>query len=141
MRSGQHMGKIVVTMPNDVSEIPSIQPPQEIKLSSSSTYLLVGGLGGLGKAVAAWMVEKGAKSFVFLSRSAGESAEDKDFLQELESQGCSAIAVRGSVVRIEDIEKAIQVAPTPIAGLIQLSMVLRVGKTRQSLTQMSYSWS
>lgn len=126
MQKGQHIGKIVIVMPEDPMELPATIIPQTMGLSNTSTYLLVGGLGGLGKPIATWMAEKGARSFVFLSPSAGESAESQAFLQELESQGCSAIAVAGSVVEMEDVMRAIEVAPTPIKGVVQLSMTLRV---------------
>ncbi|KAK5996225.1 Highly reducing polyketide synthase gloL [Cladobotryum mycophilum] len=125
MQKGQHMGKIVITMPEVSTEIPAISVAQEVLLSNSSTYLMVGGLGGLGKVVTTWMVEKGARSFVFLSRSAGESAEDQAFLLELRSQGCSAIAVAGSVVDMGDVTRAIEAAPTTVAGVVQMPMALR----------------
>jgi len=35
-------------------------------LRSDASYLLVGDLGGIGRAVASWMVEKGARHLVFL---------------------------------------------------------------------------
>lgn len=126
MQSGKHMGKIVITMPEDAAELPAIKVAPETIFSGTSTYLLIGGMGGLGKAVATWMVEKGARSFVFLSRSAGTSAGSKAFLLELESQGCSALAVPGDVSQITDIERAIKAAPTSMAGVIQMAMVLKV---------------
>ncbi|KAK5997537.1 Highly reducing polyketide synthase gloL [Cladobotryum mycophilum] len=125
MQSGKHIGKIVVTMPEDASNPSAVGADKETILSSSRTYLLVGGLGGLGKAVTSWMVEKGARSFVFLSRSAGKSVEDQAFLLELKSQGCSTVTIAGSVIEMEDVVRCVEAAPTPIAGVIQMSMVLR----------------
>jgi len=74
---------------------------------------MVGGLGGLGKSVARWMVERGARSFCFLSRSAGMSDQDQAFFKELESQGCSVATVAGSVAEMAHVEKAIEISPTP----------------------------
>ncbi|KJZ77319.1 hypothetical protein HIM_03043 [Hirsutella minnesotensis 3608] len=125
MQSGQHMGKLVVAMPDAAKQIPIDHAKRPATLSNTASYLMVGGLGGLGKAVTTWMVERGARSFVFLSRSAGKSADDQAFLRELESQGCRAVAVAGSVVDSADVRRAIQAAPTTIAGVIQMSMVLR----------------
>lgn len=126
MQQGTHIGKIIVEFPEDTSEIPAVAAPSEVSFSGSRTYLMVGGLSGLGKLLASWMVERGARSFVFMSRSAGSSASDKAFLHELETQDCSVIAVTGSVAILEDVVKAINTAPTPIAGVMQLSMVLKV---------------
>ncbi|KAK5991583.1 Highly reducing polyketide synthase gloL [Cladobotryum mycophilum] len=125
MQRGKHIGKIVLSIPEDSQDIPASKATQSLGLSDAATYLLVGGLGGLGKSIATWMIEQGARSLVFLSRSAGKSTQDQDFLRELESQGCRAVALAGDVTKLADIEKAIKMAPTPITGVIQMSMVLR----------------
>ncbi|KAK5991611.1 Highly reducing polyketide synthase gloL [Cladobotryum mycophilum] len=125
MKMGQHMGKIIIAFPDDSREIPSIKAPQPSLFSSTATYLLVGGLGGIGKAITTWLVENGARSFVFLSRSAGKPAEDQAFIRELEYQSCCAITVAGSVGELADVQSAVQSAPTPIAGVFQMSMALR----------------
>ncbi|PHH89840.1 hypothetical protein CDD83_5136 [Cordyceps sp. RAO-2017] len=130
MQRGQHLGKLVISMPG-LEETKQMTTTAFARpgaaLSDNFTYFMVGGLGGLGKAVTRWMVERGARHFVFLSRSAGQTSEDQEFLQELESQGCHAVAVAGSVVEQADVERAIQAATTPIAGVVHLSMVLRDG--------------
>lgn len=126
MQKGQHTGKIIVTLPEAKDDIPATLSTQGVKLSPTATYLMIGGLGGLGKAVVSWMVVHGATSFVFLSRSAGKRAEDQAFFRELESQGCRAVAVAGSVAEMEDVQRAVGSAPTPIAGVFQMSMVSRV---------------
>lgn len=126
MQGGTHIGKIVVRMPNpgQLTAVGHLSP--SLRLSDRRTFLLVGGLGGLGKAVATWAVERGAHSFVFLSRSAGKGQKDQDFIRELESQGCQCVAVAGSVADKADVRRAIDAAPSPIAGVIQMSMVLKV---------------
>lgn len=128
MQKGQHTGKIIVTLPEVQDNIPATLSTQRVTLSPTATYLMIGGLGGLGKAVVSWMVERGATSFLFLSRSAGKQAEDQAFFRELESQGCRAVAVAGSVTKMEDVQRAVGIAPTPIAGVLQMSMVARVSR-------------
>ncbi|RDA88606.1 hypothetical protein CP532_5867 [Ophiocordyceps camponoti-leonardi (nom. inval.)] len=53
------------------------------------------------------------------------SSKSQAFIQELESQGCLVTVVAGSVAEFPDVQKAVAAAPTPIRGVIQLSMVLR----------------
>lgn len=90
------------------------------------SYLLVGGFGGLGRSVATWMVEHGARSLVFLSRSAA-SPDNAQFVKELEGYpGCTVTTVSGDVSKDEDVLKTIKAAPKPLAGVLQLSLVLRV---------------
>lgn len=45
MQGGQHMGKIVVAMPERAAEIAAARAPQQLALSGEATYFLVGGLG------------------------------------------------------------------------------------------------
>ncbi|KAK5987506.1 Highly reducing polyketide synthase gloL [Cladobotryum mycophilum] len=54
-----------------------------------------------------------------------KTGQHMGFLRELESQGCQAIPAVGSVSEMADVKRAIQMAPTRIAGVIQMSMVLR----------------
>lgn len=126
MQTGQHMGKIVVKMPESSSVLPVSRINRTVCLSSDASFLLVGGLGGLGRAVATWMVEKGARHFVFLSRSAGLSSQDKAFIKELESQDCTATAVTGDVANLLDVRRAVAACSNRIEGVIQMSMVLKV---------------
>ncbi|KAJ4346503.1 uncharacterized protein N0V89_010432 [Didymosphaeria variabile] len=125
MQKGQHIGKIVINMPRSAQELQAQPQYQETRFSADTSYLLVGGLGGLGRAVSTWMVEQGARHLVYLSRSAGSTPEDTAFFKELEAQGCKAIAISGSVYSEEDVKRAIAQAERPIAGVIQLSMVLK----------------
>jgi len=70
---------------------------------------------------------KGARNFVFLSRSAGISDADQNFIKYLESYACRAIPIAGSVINASDVQRAIAAAATPIAGVTQMSMLVRVG--------------
>ena len=126
MQKGQHIGKIVVRMPTPAHDLPSTSKIQDLVLRPDVSYLLVGGLGGLGKSVSSWMVEKGAKHLLFLSRSAGESTKDRLFIDELASQKCSVQVFAGSVADLEDVKNVVENAGRPIAGVLQMSMVLRV---------------
>lgn len=127
MQKGTHIGKIVVTMPEDTSALSAASIRQEAQFRNDRSYLLVGGLGGLGKAISSWMVDRGARSLVYLSRSAGQSAEDQLFFQELKTQGCDAVALAGSVNIMADVEQALALAPKRLGGILQMSMVLRDG--------------
>ncbi|GLA46024.1 putative PKS/NRPS-like protein biosynthetic cluster [Aspergillus niger] len=137
MQQGSHMGKILIRMPSDPMELaPTSQPP--VSFSPNKSYLLVGGLGGVGRSVALWMVQRGARHLVILSRSAGQSDSDRDFILDLEEQGCHVICVAGSVATAADVESAIARCPRPLAGILQMSAVLR----DQSFAKMTYDeWS
>jgi hypothetical protein len=126
LQNGDHIGKAVVAIPSNMSEIPSIPGPQECQLDPEACYLLTGGTGGLGKSIATWMVEQGARELVLLSRSAGKSEADQAFFAELNTMGCKVTGVAGRAEVPEDIERAISSASKPIKGVVHLAMVLRV---------------
>lgn len=101
---------------------------RRINFDPEATYLLSGGVGGLGKPIALWLAERGVKNMTFLSRSAGKSEESKKLFQEIESMGCAVTAVAGSVDDAKDVERAIAASKAPIKGVFQLAMVLKVSK-------------
>ena len=67
MRSARHLGKIVVTNP----------PVKDGRLRPDRTYLVTGGLGGIGCAVAEWLAERGAGNIVLNGRRAPDEAAEK----------------------------------------------------------------
>lgn len=126
MQKGQHIGKILVKMPQRHEALLSTPARRKHIFPADGTYLLVGGLGNLGKLIASWMVEHGAKNFVFLGRSAGQTRDDQGFMEELDLLGCKSLAVVGDVTKLEDVKRAINSAPSKIRGVFQLSLELRV---------------
>ena len=126
MQKGQHIGKIVVQMAMHAHELQSTAKIPELVLNPDASYLLIGGLGGLGQSISSWMVEKGAKHLLFLSRSAGKSKKDQAFINELISQKCSVQVFAGSVANLQDVKNVVENAGRTIAGVLQMSMILKV---------------
>ncbi len=126
LQDGDRIGKVILKMPQDNATISGIRSTGTYSLDPKGSYLLAGGLGGLGRSIAIWMVEHGARSLIFLSRSAGLNERDQAFFKELVSMRCAVSAVVGMTQNMEDVMKAIASAPSPIKGVIQLAMVLRV---------------
>ncbi|KAK4206787.1 hypothetical protein QBC37DRAFT_457526 [Rhypophila decipiens] len=115
---------IVITMPaNNALGIEAEAAPQSFHARSDAAYLLTGGLGGLGKSISTWLVERGARYLVFLSRSATNPSHDA-FFQELACLGCTAIPVSGDVTNYDDVVRAIKTTSKPICGVLHASMVL-----------------
>jgi NAD(P)-dependent dehydrogenase (short-subunit alcohol dehydrogenase family) len=97
----------------------------KVELDGSASYLLVGGLGVLGRSMSVWMVQHGARNLTFLSGSAGSGKHNADFVREIQSMGCLVRLVRGDVTDAEDVAGAIDGTLAPLKGIIQMSMVLR----------------
>ncbi|KAH8427769.1 uncharacterized protein LDX57_005476 [Aspergillus melleus] len=126
MQRGTHIGKLTVRMPDDLKDLPCAARHPDLPLHEDASYLLVGGLGGVGRSIASWLVENGAKHIVFLSRS-GRSEKTEHFIQELEVLGCQVQVFKGSVANFDDVQQVATQAEKPIRGAIQLSMALQVG--------------
>ncbi|KAI9742970.1 MAG: hypothetical protein M1818_003265 [Claussenomyces sp. TS43310] len=90
-----------------------------------SSYIVTGGLGGLGRAICSWMAERGAQFITTVSRSAGRSTEDKSFITEMKSMGCVLTPIAGPIQDFEVVKSAVTQSPKPIKGVIHLAMVLR----------------
>jgi len=126
MQKGTHIGKIVMKMPESPGALQLTAGKSKLSLRPDVSYLLVGGLGGLGRTIAIWMAEHGARHITFMSRSAGQQREHDLVVRELEALGCNATLFSGSVSEVADVRRLVESCDMPIAGVIQASMVLRV---------------
>jgi len=122
-------GKVVVRF-NASASVP-IMPRVEhlLELKPDATYILVGGLGGLGRSLSGLLVKHGAKHLAFFSRSGAVSEEQANFLNELNRQG-----IDGRVYFCDICDKSTLAAKIkmcgeempPIRGVIQGAAVIRV---------------
>ncbi|GAQ45906.1 polyketide synthase [Aspergillus niger] len=129
MQQGIHLGKIVVSMRDAAGQVAldeaAVQQKKITQFDGSGAYLLVGGLGGLGRSISTWMVERGARHLIYLSRSAGTTDAHLEFSQELASMGCRVDFVQGTVSNLEDVTRAMSQAHGHLKGILQMSLVLR----------------
>ncbi|KAE8413499.1 hypothetical protein BDV36DRAFT_304027 [Aspergillus pseudocaelatus] len=138
MEKGQHIGRVGVSFKPAEGEahlgLETTKRTLAIAFNGSASYLMVGGLGGIGRAVSTWMVDHGARELVYLSRSAGLTPKDDDFVAELHSMGCAVKLVSGDTTKLEDVKKAIGAATYPLKGIVQMSMVV----ANENFTRMSF---
>jgi acyl transferase domain-containing protein/NADP-dependent 3-hydroxy acid dehydrogenase YdfG/acyl carrier protein len=102
----RHIGKAVVTF-EGCEDAPILATHDEAAgavqaIESDGTYLITGGMGGLGLKLAAWLVDKGAKSIVLVGRSGPSPAASK-VIDALAAQGARVIVSRVDVSRRADV--------------------------------------
>ncbi|PHH89603.1 hypothetical protein CDD83_5668 [Cordyceps sp. RAO-2017] len=129
LESSRHPSMFVVR-PRDDEVIPiSIRPIGEYRLDPDSSYLLVGGFGGIGRRLALWMQSRGAQNLIFISRSGLSAAPARDLYGTLRnSRGCKVESVACDIADADAVKEALaKVCKTmpPIRGCIQCSMVLQ----------------
>ncbi|KAF3910969.1 hypothetical protein AA313_de0200827 [Arthrobotrys entomopaga] len=128
IQSGKSSGKIVVETKPQSPVQAIIRVKQKTSFSSNASYLIAGGLGGLGRDIARWMAEKGAKHLILLSRSGAKTEAARALKAELDTMGVTCITPACDISNSESLGKVIEsIAGTmpPIRGCIQASMVLR----------------
>ncbi|OBT66706.1 Type I Iterative Polyketide synthase (PKS) [Pseudogymnoascus sp. 23342-1-I1] len=128
MQTGKHLGKVVLeSISGDI--VPVIpQRVAPIRFDPAYTYVLAGGSGGLGRCLAQWMVDNGAKNIVLLSRSGSSRPLIRELLDRLTKQGAKATAYPCDVGNEEDVINTLARCSKefpPIRGVIQGAMVLR----------------
>ncbi|KAL3429943.1 hypothetical protein BDV09DRAFT_200122 [Aspergillus tetrazonus] len=127
MQTGKHMGKIVL-VPGEDDHVKVLPQKWSSQLDPKATYLVVGGLGGIGKSICRWMVERGARSFILLTRSAKTRAKSVAYIDELKASGCVVAAPCCDIANLVELKAVITACSefmSPIRGIIHCGMVLR----------------
>ncbi|KAF7155819.1 hypothetical protein CNMCM5623_008699 [Aspergillus felis] len=128
LQTEHHIGKVVLSVGSH-EMVPVVPRAVAAKLSPDASYLIVGGTGGLGQSVAHWMISRGARNLVLLSRSAARGEKTAALAEELREAGCSRVLpVSCDVANEDDVARAIQVCAQeglpPIRGVIHAAFVL-----------------
>lgn len=103
--------------------------PKQLSFRPDSSYMIMGGLGGIGRSPCKKFVEHGAKSLIILSRNAGGTKGSQQFLNKLYRAGCAATVVSCDVSyesQVKALMKSYKAELPPIRGVIYADMVLEV---------------
>ncbi|KAI9845077.1 MAG: Type I Iterative PKS [Sclerophora amabilis] len=86
MQAGKHMGKIVVSAHKAARVKASPRRIDTNLLSAEATYLITGGSGGLGRSLASWFIQQGARNIILASRSGPSAPGAQELIGELEAK-------------------------------------------------------
>lgn len=95
----------------------------------NATYLVAGGLGGIGRSILRWMVTRGAKYLLVPSRSGAASAAASEVVRELSDQNIVVSTPKCDVSSKDSLSHMLEESATtlpPIRGCIVATMVLNV---------------
>ena len=99
--------------------------PASVAIDGGGTYLVTGGLRGLGLEIARWLADRGAAGLVLTSRS----APNDDALEQIaaiEGGGTAVTVARGDVADADDVDRILaSIDPeAPLKGIVHAAGVL-----------------
>nr|AQW44890.1 polyketide synthase [Corallococcus coralloides] len=125
---------LVVLDLNDPKARVVVPAKEARRLRPDGTYLITGGLGGLGLAVARWMVEQGARHLVLLGRGTQLKPAQQDAVSAMEAAG-ARVTVAGADVadraQLARVFADIAAGALPLRGVIHAAGVLDDGVLSQ----------
>ena len=119
MRAARHIGKIVLTA----------SPLKSGRLRQDRTYLVTGGLGGIGCVMANWLTDRGAETIVLNGRR-DPDAEAEDMIAALRKRGVTVQVELADVTDATAMDRMLERMDRdlpPLAGVIHSVGVLSDG--------------
>ncbi len=99
------------------------------ELRADGTYLITGGLGGLGLKLAEWLVSRGARHLALLGRG-GASAEAQRLIDALRASGAEVQVCKADVAARPELERVLAelaAGMPPLRGVFHAAAVLDDG--------------
>jgi epothilone polyketide synthase D len=129
MAQARHLGKLVLTLdePDVAIRVPVAAT---VTVRPNGTYLITGGLGGLGLSLAAWLSERGASHLVLVGRSGAKTPVQEAAIASLAAQGTRVTVARADVSNRADVEavlSTIDASGLPLFGVIHAAGLLEDG--------------
>jgi acyl transferase domain-containing protein/acetylornithine/succinyldiaminopimelate/putrescine aminotransferase/predicted amino acid dehydrogenase/NADPH-dependent curcumin reductase CurA/NADP-dependent 3-hydroxy acid dehydrogenase YdfG/acyl carrier protein len=128
MAQRQNIGKVVLTVDNVPAAVEATPQPSAIattartvKIHSEATYLITGGLGGLGLLTAQWMIDKGARHIALLGRTPpNETAQQA--ISKMEQREARVVFLQADVANKTELTRAFEELQTrempPLRGVV-----------------------
>ncbi|KAI1205736.1 reducing type I polyketide synthase [Annulohypoxylon truncatum] len=126
MQAGKHIGKLVV-VPEARDMVKTLPVRNTARLNPDATYIVIGGLGGLGRSIARWLVNVDAKNILLLSRHASSSPHAQALQAELAPLG-AIVRTRdcdvSDLANLQDVLAECGKTMPPVRGVVHGGMVL-----------------
>ncbi|KAF2964726.1 hypothetical protein GQX73_g8837 [Xylaria multiplex] len=121
VQAGKHLGRVIATA-NDGDLVPKLlRGVTSWTLEPNASYLIAGGLGGIGRSISKWMIRKGARNLILLSRSGVSSKAVSDHVADMEKQGVNIFAPRvdiASTASLCEVLEECYIKMPPIRGCV-----------------------
>ncbi|OKJ23870.1 polyketide synthase [Streptomyces sp. CB00316] len=125
LQHSRHTGKVVITFDTLDEPVPVEPVPGTLTLDHESTYMITGGLSGLGAATALRLADHGARHLALLSRRGPDTPEASALLRQLTDRGVHATAYAADVTDETALRRVIETVDTtghPLRGIVHAAM-------------------
>ena len=125
MAQAKHIGKVVLSFAE--RRTTSLAAAKAgVRVCADGSYLVSGGLGGLGLTLAGWLVERGARSLVLLGRRE-PNAEQRASVEALRARGADVRTLMVDVANGAELERALSLVRRelpPLRAIFHCAVVL-----------------
>ncbi|CAH1398203.1 unnamed protein product [Nezara viridula] len=134
MATGKHIGKVVLKIRDEEPEKIIKHPKQllirslpKLYMNPDKSYILVGGLGGLGLELTHWMISRGAKKIILVSRSGVTNGYQNTCICRWKLLGATIVISTTNITDMKGAKSLIEEANKlgPVGGIFNLAAVLR----------------
>ncbi|CAG7837949.1 unnamed protein product [Allacma fusca] len=129
LASGSHIGKVVIEVnsSNNFPNLPNLKSLSRTYFNNQKSYIIIGGLGGFGLELASWMVDRGARKLVFVSRSGITNKYQEYRIQVWSERGTEVLVSQDDMTTLQGSKTVLEKANAlgPLGGIFNLAMVLK----------------
>lgn len=127
MASGKHIGKVLIRMYKENSECVINSDLARVSFDTNKSFIVVGGLGGMGIEVSQWLVKNGVGTLIITSRTGIKSTYHRYVIERLEELGTKVLVKTNNVSVYEEAEDLIRFAQSiyPVGGIFNLGMAIQ----------------
>ncbi|KAK9419296.1 putative Polyketide synthase [Seiridium unicorne] len=129
VQSGKNSGRTIVTLEDTEVVQKLVVRRSTWQFDQNASYVVLGGLGGLGRRIIRWMADRGAKHLILPSRSGATSQAATNVVSELREDGVRVLAPRCNGAVADELSATLNAAYSegfpPVRGCINSCMDLQ----------------
>lgn len=124
MATGKHIGKVLIKMRSEDGN-GLTKGIKSSFLSTDKSYLVIGGLGGLGLELVQWLVTRGARHIVVNSRRGISTPLQQWTISRLKSEGINVVICQADCIHDDGAKELIDLANSmaPLGGIFNSAVV------------------
>lgn len=132
MQQAKHVGKVILSMPalpntlnkKNNANIKVDSDQSDVLIRQDGSYLITGGLGGLGLKAANWLIDEGAQQLILTGRKGAHSVEIQQLVAEMRQRGAQVLVVKADISKQQDVANLLEQCPKPLRGIFHAAGIL-----------------